>query len=212
MASEEQHSKVGSIMSDYRQVKFNLTARLSPYCSIVGDVTVGAYVSVFAGSHIRGDGAPIVIGDGSNIQENCCLHVSGGFPLTIGKDVTVGHGAILHGCTIDDNVLIGMGAIVMDGAHIPSNCLVAAGALVTQGKEFPEYSLIMGSPAQAVRTLTPEELEAQVTLAAPDYRAVADAMLASGLMSNPPLGVYVWPAPRMTDNLAAGGMIAGGLF
>lgn len=190
---EERHSKVGEILHDYHQVKMDPSVILSPACTICGDVTLGPDASVFAGTQIRGDGAPIRIGRRSNVQENCCLHVSGGFPVTIGDDVTVGHGAILHGCTIGDNVLIGMGAIVMDGARIQRDSFVGAGALVTQGKTFPPRSLIFGSPARAVRELTDEELESMVTLAAPDYRAVAESMLADGLMEHPPVDARVWP-------------------
>ena len=190
---DEARSKVGEIMADYHQVRFGRDVRLSPACSIVGDVEVGDCVSVFAGTHIRGDGAPIRIGAGSNIQENCCLHVSGEYPLTIAENVTVGHGAILHGCTIDSNVLVGMGAIVMDGAHVESDCFVAAGALVTQHKTFPPRSLILGFPARAVRELSDEEIESMITLAAPDYRKVGASMLAGGLLAHPPADADVWP-------------------
>lgn len=185
-------SKVGRIMSDYHSVRIDESAFLSPACTIIGDVAIGAQSAVFAGTQIRGDGEPIRIGDMSNVQENCCLHVSGGFPLTLGNRVTVGHGAILHGCTIDDNVLVGMGAIVMDGAHIESDCLIAAGALVTQGKHFPAGSLIMGSPARTVRMLTQEEIEFQITHAAPDYRQVAQAMFEEGLFVHPPRNTDIW--------------------
>lgn len=193
MAGESGHSKVGAILGDYRQVKMDPSARLSPYCSIVGDVEIGPNVTIFAGTHIRGDGELIRIGANSNVQEGSCLHVSGGFPLTIGKDVTVGHLAMLHGCTIEDNVLIGMGSIVMDGARIRSNSLVAAGALVTQNKDFPEGSLIMGSPARAVRKLDEAEIESMVTLAAPDYAQVGASMLENGLMEHPSADANIWP-------------------
>lgn len=193
MASEEGRSKVGSILSDYRRVKMDSSVRLSPYCSIVGDVTLGPNVSVFAGTHIRGDGEPISIGENSNVQENCCLHVSGDYPLVIGEDVTVGHMVMLHGCTIDDNVLVGMGSIIMDGAHIASDSIVAAGALVTQDKSFPERSLVMGHPARAVRRLSDEEVDYMVTRAAPDYAEVSMSMLENGLMVNPAPGTDIWP-------------------
>lgn len=190
----EDHSKVGEILRDYHQVRFGRGVRLSPQCSINGRVSLGSDVTVFAGAHIRGDCASITIGDGTNIQENCALHVSGGMPLTIGRDCTVGHGAIVHGCTIDDNVLVGMGSIVMDGAHIGRDCLIAAGAVVTEGKEFPPRSLIMGVPARAVRELSEEQLQSHVTSAALDYQEVARAMEAEGLLEEPAQGADIWPA------------------
>ena len=101
----------------------------------------------------------ITVGEGTNIQDNVTVHVSTDIPTVIGDEVTVGHNAVLHACTIEDNVLIGMGAIVMDGARIKKNCIVGAGAVVTQGKEFPENSLVLGSPAHVVRELTMDELE-----------------------------------------------------
>lgn len=126
---------------------------------LVGDVELGDDSSVFYGAVLRGDLAPIRIGMRTNIQDNVTVHVSTDVPTVIGNEVTVGHNAVLHACTIDDNVLIGMGAIVMDGAHIKKNCIVGAGAVVTQGKEFPENSLVLGSPAHVVRELTVEEIE-----------------------------------------------------
>ena len=104
-------------------------------------------------SALRGDNEPIEIGEGSNVQEHAIMHTDPGFPLTIGRGCTIGHRALLHGCTIGENSLIGMGAIVLNGARIGRNSLVGAGALVTEGKEFPDDSLIVGSPAKAVRTL-----------------------------------------------------------
>ena len=126
---------------------------------IVGDVTLGDHVSIWYNAVVRGDEAPISIGERSNVQDNCVVHVSEGKPVKIGENVSVGHGAIVHGCTIDDNVIIGMGAIVLNGAHIGKNSLVGAGALVTENKEFPEGSLIIGSPAKAVRELSEEEID-----------------------------------------------------
>ena len=212
MATEEGRSKVGSIMANYRQVQLSPSAKLSPHCSIIGNVKVGPGVSVFAGTHIRGDGEPICIGANSNIQENCCLHVSGDYPINIGENVTVGHMVMLHGCTVDDNVLVGMGSIIMDGAHIQSDSLVAAGSLVTQNKEFPPRSLIMGSPARAVRELTDEEIEFMVTKAAPDYAEVSDSMLRNGLMQRPPVGVSLWPVSDASGNSAQGGIAFGAFF
>lgn len=126
---------------------------------LVGDVEVGDDSSVFYNAVLRGDLAPIRIGRRTNIQDNVTIHVSTDVPTVIGNEVTVGHNAVLHACTIEDNVMVGMGAIVMDGAHIKKNCIVGAGAIVTQGKEFPENSLVLGAPAHVVRELTTEEIE-----------------------------------------------------
>ena len=125
---------------------------------VIGDVSIGEGSSVFYFSVIRGDEDRIVIGKGTNIQENCTLHVDEGYPLLIGDNVTVGHNSVLHGCTVENGSTIGMGAIIMDGAVIGENCMVAAGSLVSQGKCFEAGSLILGSPAKAVRKLTDEEL------------------------------------------------------
>ena len=126
---------------------------------LVGDVELGDDSSVFYNAVLRGDLAPIRIGKRTNIQDNVTVHVSTGMGVIVGDEVTVGHNAVLHACTIDDNVMVGMGAIVMDGAHIKKNCIVGAGAIVTQGREFPENSLVLGAPAHVVRELTTEELE-----------------------------------------------------
>lgn len=212
MAAEEGRSKVGSIMADYHLVQMSASARLSPYCSIVGDVVIGPDVSVFAGAHIRGDGEPIRIGANSTVQENSCLHVSGNYPIVIGENVTVGHMVMLHGCTIDDNVLVGMSSTIMDGAHIRSDSIVAAGSLVTQNKDFPPRSLIMGSPAKVVRELTDEEIESMVTRAAPDYKDVSASMVKNGLMVNPPLGADIWPYRDSAGRATGPGFFVGGLF
>lgn len=126
---------------------------------LVGDVSIGDDSSVFYNAVLRGDLAEIKIGKRTNIQDNVCIHVSTGVGVSIGDEVTVGHGAVLHGCTIEDNVLVGMGAIIMDGALVMKNCIIGAGALVTAGKNFPEGSLVMGSPAQIIRPLTTEEIK-----------------------------------------------------
>lgn len=125
---------------------------------LVGDVSIGRDSSVFYNAVLRADLASIRIGERTNIQDNVTIHLSTDVGVTLGDEVTVGHNAVLHACTVDDNVLIGMGAIVMDGAHIKKNCIVGAGALVTQGKEFPENSLIVGSPAHIIRSLTDDEI------------------------------------------------------
>lgn len=126
---------------------------IAPDATLIGAITIGEDVSVWFGTIIRGDNEAITIGAGSNVQEHTVMHTDPGFPLTIGSGCTIGHRALLHGCTIGDNSLIGMGAIVLNGAKIGANSLVGAGALVTEGKEFPDNSLIVGSPAKVVRTL-----------------------------------------------------------
>lgn len=126
---------------------------LAPDAQVIGAVELGAEVGIWFGAVLRGDNETISIGARSNIQEHAMLHTDMGFPLTLGEGCTVGHRAILHGCTVGANSLIGMGAIILNGARIGANCLVGAGALVTEGKEFPDNSLIIGTPAKAVRTL-----------------------------------------------------------
>lgn len=125
---------------------------------LVGDVTIGRDSSIFYNAVLRADLAPIQVGARTNIQDNVTFHVSEGKGVVVGDNVTIGHNAILHACTVDDNALIGMGAIIMDGAHIKKNCIVGAGALVTQDKEFPENSLIVGAPAHIARELMVEEI------------------------------------------------------
>ena len=119
---------------------------------------LGEDAGIWFGAVLRGDNEPIVIGARSNIQELCTLHTDAGFPLTIGEDCTIGHNAILHGCAIGDGSLMGMGSVVLNGAKIGRGCLVGAKALVTEGKEFPDHSLIVGSPAKAIRTLDAEAI------------------------------------------------------
>lgn len=126
---------------------------------VIGEVYLAEGSSVWSQATLRGDNEPIRIGERSNVQESSVLHTDIGFALTIGTDVTIGHQVMLHGCTIGDESLIGIGAIVLNGAKIGKNCLVGAGALVTEGKEFPDGSMIIGSPAKAVRQLTPEQIE-----------------------------------------------------
>jgi carbonic anhydrase/acetyltransferase-like protein (isoleucine patch superfamily) len=134
------------------------SAWVADSAQVIGGVSLAADASVWPGVVIRGDSGPIAVGEGSNIQDNSVLHADEGVPLTIGKHVTVGHQVMLHGCTIGDESLIGIGAIVLNGARIGRNCLVGAGALVTEGKEFPDGSMIIGSPAKAVRQLSPEQI------------------------------------------------------
>ena len=125
---------------------------------VIGDVRLEADVSIWFNTVLRGDNDPITIGSGSNIQDGSVLHTDDGVPLTIGRNVTVGHQVMLHGCTIGDESLIGIGAVVLNGAVIGRHCLVGAGALVTEGKTFPDGSLIIGSPARVARQLTPEQI------------------------------------------------------
>ena len=125
---------------------------------LTGDITIGEGSSVWYGSVLRGDEAPITIGKNTNIQDGAILHEAANYPLVIGDGVTVGHRAVLHGCEIGDNVVVGMGSIVMNGAKIGKNSIVGAGSLVTQNKEFPEGVLILGYPARVVRNLKPEEI------------------------------------------------------
>ena len=127
---------------------------------VIGDVRLEADVSIWFNTVLRGDNDPITIGSGSNIQDGSVLHTDDGVPLTIGRNVTVGHQVMLHGCTIGDESLIGIGAVVLNGAVIGRHCLVGAGALVTEGKTFPDGSLIVGSPARVVRQLAPEQMAA----------------------------------------------------
>ena len=147
-------------------------AWIAPDANIVGDVVVEAGASVWFGATLRGDNERITVGAGSNVQEGCILHTDMGFPLVIGADCTVGHGAILHGCTLGDTVLVGMGATVLNGAVIAAASLVGAGALVTEGKTFPERSLIVGAPAKAVRQLD-EAARQGLAASAAHYRANA---------------------------------------
>lgn len=132
-------------------------AFVAPDAAVYGDVTLEAGSSIWFHATVRGERAPIVIGAGSNIQDNCVVHVDEGFSVEIGQDVTVGHGAILHGCKIGDNTLVGMGAIILNGAVIGKNCVIGAGALVTQNTLIPDNSLVIGSPARVKRQVTPQE-------------------------------------------------------
>ena len=129
---------------------------IAPDAQVVGHVILAEDVGIWFGAAIRGDNEPIRIGARSNIQEGAVLHSDMGFPLTIGANVTIGHRAILHGCTIGDGALIGMGATVMNGARIGAGSIIGAGALVTEGKEIPEGSLVMGAPAKVIRALDAE--------------------------------------------------------
>jgi carbonic anhydrase/acetyltransferase-like protein (isoleucine patch superfamily) len=129
----------------------------APSADLIGDVRLGARASVWFGAVLRGDNTPLILGDETNFQDGSIGHSDADFPLTIGARVTVGHQAILHGCTIADDCLIGMGARILNGAMIEFECIVGAGALVTEGKRFEPGSLIVGAPARVVRSITEEE-------------------------------------------------------
>jgi carbonic anhydrase/acetyltransferase-like protein (isoleucine patch superfamily) len=141
------------------------SAWVADSAQVIGRVALAQDVSVWFGTVVRGDTETIRIGRGSNIQDACVLHADMGKPLTVGEDVTVGHQVMLHGCTIGDGSLIGIGAVVLNGARIGKNCIVGAGSLVTEGKEFADGSMIMGSPAKVVRELTAEQKQGLVNSA-----------------------------------------------
>jgi carbonic anhydrase/acetyltransferase-like protein (isoleucine patch superfamily) len=148
------------------------SAWIAPDANVIGKVVLEAESSVWFGSTLRGDNEEIRVGRGSNVQEGCALHTDWGFPLVIGADCTIGHKAILHGCTIGDGSLIGMGAVVLNGARIGRGCLIGAGALVTEGKDIPDGSLVMGAPGRVVRALDEAAL-ARLHDSAASYRAAA---------------------------------------
>jgi len=127
---------------------------------VTGDVTIGRDCGIWYNAVIRGDEAPIFIGDRSNVQDNAVVHVDESQPVTIGSGVTIGHGAIVHSCSIGDDTLIGMGAIILNGAMIGKNCIIGAGALVTQGTEIPDNSVAFGNPAKVKHGITDDALEA----------------------------------------------------
>ncbi len=142
---------------------------LAPDAQVIGDVHIGSGCSIWFGAVLRADNAPIRIGDGTNIQDHCVLHVDPGLPLRIGANCTIGHRAIVHGCHIGDGSLIGMGAIVLNGASIGRRCLIGAGALVTERAEIPDETLVLGSPARIKRQLDEKEIAA-LALSAAAYR------------------------------------------
>lgn len=126
---------------------------------VFGQVTLGSECSVWYGAVIRGDGDTIRIGNRSNVQENAIIHVDPGFPVEIGEECIIGHGAIVHGATLGNNVLVGMQATVLNGARVGNFCIIGAHALVTEGMEIPDYSLVMGVPAKVVKTLSDEQVK-----------------------------------------------------
>jgi len=142
---------------------------IAPGARVIGNVTLAEEVGIWFNAVLRGDNEPIVIGPGSNVQDGCVLHTDPGFPLTLGADVTVGHAAVLHGCTIGDGTLIGMGAVVLNGARIGKGCLIGANALVTEGREIPDHSMVLGQPARVIRQVD-AAMAAELRRAAGIYR------------------------------------------
>lgn len=142
---------------------------------VLGEATLGPRCSVWYNAVVRADEAPITIGAETNIQDCAVIHVSTGHPTAIGEGVTIGHGAIVHGCTVGSNTLIGMGAIVLDDAEIGRDCIIGAGALVTKGMRIPDGSLAFGNPARIIRSLTEEEIEANRANAA-EYVRLAESL------------------------------------
>ncbi|KZX98598.1 MULTISPECIES: gamma carbonic anhydrase family protein [unclassified Sulfitobacter] len=147
-------------------------AWVAPDANVIGTVTLSEGSSVWFGATLRGDNEPIVVGQGSNVQENCVFHTDIGFPLTVGRNCTIGHKVMLHGCTVGDNTLVGMGATILNGAKIGKNCLIGAGALVTENKVIPDNSLVMGSPGKVVRELDAQAIQ-RITASALHYTQVA---------------------------------------
>ncbi len=148
-------------------------AWVAPNATVIGHVVLEVGVSVWFGSTLRGDNEPIVLGAGTNVQEDVVMHTDPGFPLQIGAGCTLGHKAMLHGCILGENTLIGMGATVLNGAKIGPNCLIGACALITEGKEIPEGSLVMGAPGKVVRQLD-EAAIAGLRRSAAHYQARAE--------------------------------------
>ena len=149
-------------------------AWVAPTATLIGQVTVGERASVWYGSVLRADGDRITVGAGSNIQDGCVVHADPGLPVSVGERVSVGHRAVLHGCTIGDDVLVGMGAVVLNGAEVPAGCLVAAGAVVLEGARFEPGTLIAGVPAKPRRPLSEEERKG-IRDNAEDYLRLLDA-------------------------------------
>lgn len=131
---------------------------IAPGAVVLGDVTISENCSIWYNTTIRANRASITVGTGSNIQDNAVVHVDEGYPVRIGEYVTIGHGAIIHGCSIGNDSLIGMGAILLNGAQIGKNCIIGAGALVTQNMIIPDNSMVIGSPAKVIRQITPDEV------------------------------------------------------
>lgn len=170
---------------DYHRVKADPTSRIAHACTIVGNVIIGKNASVMPGCVLVSDGERIEIGDECNVQEGTIMHQDPGLPVVVGRHTSIGHRAMLHGCVIGENCMIGMSATIMNGAKIGNNCVVAAGTLVTEGKEFPDNSLIVGVPAKVKRELSEQEIFDMCTYPASDYVVLTEAMAKDGVLFHP---------------------------
>lgn len=139
---------------------------IAPGAHVIGNVTLDEDVGIWFNAVLRGDSDAITVGAGTNVQDGCVFHVDPGFPLVVGRDVTVGHKALLHGCSVGDGSLIGMGALVLNGARIGRNCLIGANALITEGKEIPDRSMVVGQPGRVIRSIDDDAVAAILDMAA----------------------------------------------
>jgi carbonic anhydrase/acetyltransferase-like protein (isoleucine patch superfamily) len=162
----------------YRPQQVDPSAWLAPNCTVLGDVTIGAESSVWFGAVVRADTDPVRIGRRTNVQDLCLLHADPGFPCTVGDDVTIGHAAIVHGATVADRVMIGMRAVVLNGAQIGEHAVIGAGAVVTEGMVVPPGSLVLGVPGKVRRDVTPEEIQ-RIEQAARHYVTQSQALRAA---------------------------------
>lgn len=169
-------------MMDYHAMKISPTARIARNATIIGDVELGDDCTVLFGATVRGDlGRRVIVGNRTNLQELVCVHVPVEDDTIIGNDVSVGHGAIIHGCRIGDGTLVGMGSIILDGAKVGCHCLIGAGSLVTGTADIPDGMLVIGSPAKAVRKLTDEEIEG-LAVNVREYVEIGKDLAAQGMI------------------------------
>ncbi len=160
-------------------MKIHPTAFIAPNTTLIGDIEIGEFSSVWFGSVIRADNDIVKIGYGTNIQDLSIIHVDPGCPVNIGNEVIIGHRCVIHGCTIKDNTLIGMGAIIMNKSEIGSFCIIGAGAVVTEGMIIPDYSVVMGMPAKIIKEVTPLQIE-KIKQNAQSYIALAKVYKKNG--------------------------------
>ncbi len=164
---------------NFHDVHLDPNCYLAPNCTLIGSISIGEHSSIFSGVTIRGDRETVTIGKNTNVQENAIMHVETNFPCTLGDNVTIGHGAIIHACTIENNCIIGMGAIVMDGAVIGENSVIGAGAVVSKGVIIPPQSVVMGLPGKVKRKITDAE-RAYNQQSADDYAQNARELAEAG--------------------------------